>query len=235
MLVRSAVWDDVTVGARRAPAATASSPTACAFRTARATSAARSCRPVTGRRPRASASTASCSCGRFPERRIPERSIDDMSNQVADAAGQRERIDAYLERSGLARHVAARRAAHRRRLRPPLLPRPLPDAPSIVLSLYAGPVRLRHAVVRQRRAAARADAGPDSRPCSAMPAISGVLALEDLGDVTLQAHLGAAIAGRARGALPAGRGAHRDAAAPRRRARESPTTCPTASPSTSRS
>ena len=41
----------------------------------------------------------------------------------------------------------------------------------------------------------------------------GVLALEDLGDVTLQAHLGAASAGRARRALPPGGRADRDDAA----------------------
>jgi hypothetical protein len=61
-----------------------------------------------------------------------------MSNQVADAAGQRERIDAYLERSDLARQsprvVPLTGDASDRRYYRVLLP----DAPSIVLSLYAG-------------------------------------------------------------------------------------------------
>ena len=47
----------------------------------------------------------------------------------------------------------------------------------------------------------------------------GVLALEDLGDVTLQAHLGAAPRGRARRAVPRGGGVHRHVSAPRARAR----------------
>ena len=63
-------------------------------------------------------------------------------------------------------------------------------------------VRVRRAAVRERGAAC-------SRRCRCrFPAILGhaddlgILALQDLGDVTLQAHLGAARAVRARGALP---------------------------------
>ena len=65
-----------------------------------------------------------------------------MSNQVADAAGQRERIDAYLERRDLARQsprvVPLTGDASDRRYYRVLLP----DAPSIVLSLYAAPFDL---------------------------------------------------------------------------------------------
>ena len=63
----------------------------------------------------------------------------------------------------------------------------------------------------------------------------GVLALEDLGDVTLQAHVGHRGGGRARGALSPGRWLHRHDPAARPRAREPSVSCRTASRSTSRS
>ena len=67
----------------------------------------------------------------------------------------------------------------------------------MVLALHAEPLRRRSAAVRERGAAAR-------RHAAAVPRILdhaddlGLLALQDLGDVTLQAHLGAAPARRAR-------------------------------------
>ena len=81
----------------------------------------------------------------------------------ADGAETREKIDGYLTRSGLAsrspRVVPLTGDASDRRYFRVLLP----DSGSIVLSLHAAPFRVRHAPVRQRRAAAGRDAGPDSR------------------------------------------------------------------------
>ena len=113
-----------------------------------------------------------------------------MSNQVADAAGQRERIDAYLERSDLARHaprvVPLTGDASDRRYYRVLLP----DAPSIVLSLYAGPFDLE--TLSFVNVARLLEQMPVPIPTVIGHAGDlGVLALEDLGDVTLQAHLGA--------------------------------------------
>lgn len=113
-----------------------------------------------------------------------------MSNQVADAAGQRERIDAYLERSDLARQsprvVPLTGDASDRRYYRVLLP----DAPSIVLSLYAGPFDLD--TLSFVNVARLLEQMPVPIPTVIGHAGDlGVLALEDLGDVTLQAHLGA--------------------------------------------
>ncbi len=117
-----------------------------------------------------------------------------MSNQVADAAGQRERIDAYFERSGLARQsprvVPLTGDASDRRYYRVLLP----DAPSIVLSLYAGPFDVD--TLSFVNVAKLLEQMPVPIPTVLGHAGDlGVLALEDLGDVTLQAHLGAATAG----------------------------------------
>ena len=132
--------------------------------------------------------------------------------------------------------VAARRAADRRRVRPPVLPRAaVADAPVDRAVAVPGAVRLRR---RCRSSTSRALLAQMPVP---IPAISdhaddlGVLALEDLGDVTLQAHLGAA--------PPAEHAAlYRQAVALiatlQRRGAEldvRPSTCPTASRSTSRS
>jgi aminoglycoside/choline kinase family phosphotransferase len=113
-----------------------------------------------------------------------------MSNQVADAAGQRERIDAYLERSALAqqspRVVPLTGDASDRRYYRVLLP----DAPSIVLSLYAAPFDLD--TLSFVNVARLLEQMPVPIPTVLGHAGDlGVLALEDLGDVTLQAHLGA--------------------------------------------
>jgi len=113
-----------------------------------------------------------------------------MSNQVADAVGQRERIDAYLDRSGLARKaprvVPLTGDASDRRYYRVLLP----DAPSIVLSLYSGPFEFES--LSFVNVARLLEQMPVPIPTVLGHAEDlGVLALEDLGDVTLQAHLGA--------------------------------------------
>ena len=112
-----------------------------------------------------------------------------MSNQVSEAAGQRERIDAYLDRSGLARQsprvVALTGDASDRRYYRVMVP----DSPSIVLSLYSGPFEL------DQLSFANVARLLEQMPVPIPTVIGhagdlGVLALEDLGDVTLQAHLG---------------------------------------------
>jgi hypothetical protein len=113
-----------------------------------------------------------------------------MSHQVAEI-GQRERIDAYLERSGLAqrspRVMALTGDASDRRYFRVLLP----DMPSIVLSLYAAPFDFD--ALSFVNVARLLDQMPVPIPTVLGHADDiGVLALEDLGDVTLQAHLGAA-------------------------------------------
>jgi aminoglycoside/choline kinase family phosphotransferase len=103
----------------------------------------------------------------------------------------RERIDGYLERSGLA--AASPRvvpltpdASDRRYFR--IL---LPDAPSIVLSLYSSAFDVK--ALPFVNVATLMAKMPVPIPAVIGHADDlGVLALQDLGDVTLQAHLGAA-------------------------------------------
>ena len=109
----------------------------------------------------------------------------------AEGAGQKERIDTYLQRSGLAAKSPrivplTGDASDRRYYR--ILTR---DAPSIVLSLYAQPFEFEKlSFVNVARLLAQM---PVPIPTVLGHAEDiGVLALEDLGDVTLQAHLGAA-------------------------------------------
>ncbi|HVL67339.1 MAG TPA: phosphotransferase [Vicinamibacterales bacterium] len=109
----------------------------------------------------------------------------------AEGAEIRDRIDGYLARSGLAARAPrvvplTGDASDRRYFR--LL---FHDAPSIVLSLHAAPFEFeRLPFVNVARLLAQMPVP--------IPAVLGhaedlgVLALEDLGDVTLQAHLGAA-------------------------------------------
>ncbi|CAN5452625.1 MAG: phosphotransferase [Acidobacteria bacterium] len=117
-----------------------------------------------------------------------------IEKRRADLAEVRERIDGYLQQSGLAaqcpRVVPLTGDASDRRYFRVILPM----APSIVLSLYSKPFEydtLSFVNV----------AGLLARMPVPIPAVLGhadelaVLALEDLGDVTLQAHLGAASAG----------------------------------------
>jgi hypothetical protein len=118
----------------------------------------------------------------------------EMTNQTADFAEQRERIDAYLKQSGLAsrspRVVPLTGDASDRRYFRVLQP----DAPSIVLSLYSAPFEFD--TLSFVNVARLLQQMPVPIPTVLGHAEEiGVLALEDLGDVTLQAHLGAATAG----------------------------------------
>jgi aminoglycoside/choline kinase family phosphotransferase len=109
---------------------------------------------------------------------------------VGEATEQRERIDTYLERSGLVRQSPrvvplTGDASDRRYFR--IL---VADAPSIVLSLYATPFEFEK--LSFVNVARLLDQMPVPIPTVLGHAEDlGVLALEDLGDVTLQAHLGA--------------------------------------------
>jgi aminoglycoside/choline kinase family phosphotransferase len=116
-----------------------------------------------------------------------------MSTPVAELPGQRERIDTYLERSGLAartpRVVPLTGDASDRRYYRVLVA----DAPSIVLSLYSAPFEFEQlSFVNVARLLQQMPA-PVPNVLGHAEDI-GVLALDDLGDVTLQAHLGAATA-----------------------------------------
>lgn len=114
-----------------------------------------------------------------------------MDKRLPDTAETRERIDGYLHRSGLStqspRVVPLTGDASDRRYFRILAP----DAPSIVLSLYAGPFQFETLpFVNVARLLAQM---PVPIPeILGQAGDLGVLALEDLGDVTLQAHLGAA-------------------------------------------
>jgi aminoglycoside/choline kinase family phosphotransferase len=114
-----------------------------------------------------------------------------IEKRQPDAADQRDRIDSYLQRSGLAtrtpRVVPLTGDASDRRYYRVLLP----DAPSIVLSLHADAFDFdRLPFVNVARLLERMPV-PIPRVLGHGDDI-GILALEDLGDVTLQAHLGAA-------------------------------------------
>jgi aminoglycoside/choline kinase family phosphotransferase len=116
--------------------------------------------------------------------------VDKRQSEGADA---RERIAAYLSRTGLAANAPrvvplTGDASDRRYFR--LL---FPDAPSIVLALYAGPFDF--ATLSFANVARLLEQMPVPIPAILGHADDiGILALEDLGDVTLQAHLGAATA-----------------------------------------
>ena len=109
----------------------------------------------------------------------------------AEGAEQRERIDSYLQRSGLAARAPrvmplTGDASDRRYFRVLIT-----DGPSIVLSLYSAPFDFsKMSFVNVARLLERM---PVPIPTVIGHAEDiGLLALEDLGDVTLQAHLGAA-------------------------------------------
>jgi len=114
-----------------------------------------------------------------------------MTTSVAELPGQRERIDTYLERSGLApkspRVVPLTGDASDRRYYRVLLP----DAASIVLSLYSAPFEFEKLSFVNVARLLQEMPTPVPKVLGHAEDI-GVLALEDLGDVTLQAHLGAA-------------------------------------------
>ena len=114
-----------------------------------------------------------------------------MEKQQRDTSGTRERIDAYLSRSGLSsqspRIMPLTGDASDRRYFRVLLP----DGGSIVLALNAAPFEFdKLPFVNVARLLAKM---PVPIPTVLGHADDlGVLALTDLGDVTLQAHLGAA-------------------------------------------
>jgi aminoglycoside/choline kinase family phosphotransferase len=114
-----------------------------------------------------------------------------FEKQQREGSDQRDRIQSYLQRSGLASHTPrvvplTGDASDRRYFR--VL---LPDGPSIVLSLYAEPFTFETlSFVNVARLLGQMPV-PIPRVLGHADDI-GVLALEDLGDVTLQAHLGAA-------------------------------------------
>ena len=114
-----------------------------------------------------------------------------MQRAQADKTMERDRIDGYLQRSGLAAHAPrvvplTGDASDRRYFR--VL---IPDAQSIVLSLYSAPFDVETLpFVNVARLLAQMPV-PIPEVLGHAEEL-GVLALQDLGDVTLQAHLGAA-------------------------------------------
>src|SRR5687768_13402069 len=113
-----------------------------------------------------------------------------IEKRHSDSADQRERIDAYLRRSGLAsrspRVVPLTGDASDRRYFRIMLP----DEPSLVLSLHTEPFEFdKLPFVNVARLLEQMPV-PVPRVLGHGDDI-GVLALEDLGDVTLQADLGA--------------------------------------------
>ena len=114
-----------------------------------------------------------------------------IEKRQPDAADQRDRIESYLQRSGLAsrtpRVVPLTGDASDRRYFRVLLP----DTPSIVLALYAEPFKFDALSFVNVARLLEAMPVPIPRVLGHADDI-GVLALEDLGDVTLQADLGAA-------------------------------------------
>ncbi len=169
---------------RSAPApisSTASSATACEFRPALVTAVVRS----------SAADRTPAQARRADRRQLADRrniatttrdgfwhqlegatmaTLPTSSRQTAPRRGKR--LTAICMRSGLASRVAARRAADGRRIGSPLLPRPrFPTAVDRAVALRRA-VRVRDAAVRQRRAAAGADARADPDRCSATPTIS---------------------------------------------------------------
>ena len=114
-----------------------------------------------------------------------------MEREKTEGSETRERIDGYLQRSGLAarspRVVPLTGDASDRRYFRVLLP----DAPSIVLALYSAAFDVRSLpFVNVAKLLARMPV-PIPEVLGHADEL-GILGLQDLGDVTLQAHLGAA-------------------------------------------
>ena len=117
-----------------------------------------------------------------------------MAEPQTDERRLRDRIDHYLQQSGIVQADArvvplTGDASDRRYFR--IMP---PDGPSFVLALHAGPIEF--ATLPFANVAALLQQVP--LPVPAVLGYSdelGILALQDLGDVTLQAHLGAASPG----------------------------------------
>jgi aminoglycoside/choline kinase family phosphotransferase len=116
-----------------------------------------------------------------------------LDKRQSESAGARERIDHYLARTGLASRSPrvvplTGDASDRRYFR--LL---VPESPSIVLSLYSSAFDV--GTLPFINVARLLDQMPVPIPAVLGHAGDiGIVALEDLGDVTLQAHLGAATA-----------------------------------------
>jgi len=114
-----------------------------------------------------------------------------MSDPQTDDVQLRERIDRYLQQSGLTPRDArvvplTGDASDRRYFR--VMP---PDGPSFVLALHAGPIDF--ATLPFANVARLLQQVPLPVPSVLGHSDElGILALQDLGDVTLQAHLGAA-------------------------------------------
>ncbi len=189
VLVRSMVWDDVTVGAR------AHLHECIVADGARIPDGARyeRCAIVAGRGV-GRRSTGERIDGELLVRVVPEVLPNGQSDHEQPGSRRRRSTRAHrrvsrTERSGAA--LAARRAAHGRRLRPALLPRP-PARRAVDRAVAL--CRRRSISTRCRSSTSR---GCSSRCRCPIPTVLGhagdlgVLALEDLGDVTLQAHLGA--------------------------------------------
>ncbi len=114
-----------------------------------------------------------------------------MDQRTADSADTRTRIDRYLRESGLAQRSArvvplTGDASDRHYFR--ILPA---DGPSIVLALHAGAINFESLPFANVAALLQQIPLPVPIVLDHSDAL-GVLALQDLGDVTLQAHLGAA-------------------------------------------
>jgi N-acetylmuramate 1-kinase len=114
-----------------------------------------------------------------------------MADHIADVPALRERVDRYLIESGLSarapRIVTLTGDASDRRYFRVLLA----DAESVVLALHAGPIDF--SSLPFANVAALLERVPLPVPAIVGHSnVDGVVALQDLGDVTLQAHLGAA-------------------------------------------
>jgi N-acetylmuramate 1-kinase len=114
-----------------------------------------------------------------------------VNHRTADSADTRDRIERYLRESGLAARNArvvplTGDASDRRYFR--ILPA---DGPSIVLALHAGAIDFASLPFANVAALLQQIPLPVPIVLDHSDAL-GVLALQDLGDVTLQAHLGAA-------------------------------------------
>ena len=123
-------------------------------------------------------------------------------SHVADDGGARSRVETYLIRTGLAARGArvvplTGDASDRKYFR--LL---VPKSPSRVIAAYPAPFDYDTLTFVNVADAAPAHAGAGAAPSTATPDDLGILALEDLGDVTLQAHLGVGLAERPQCPLP---------------------------------
>lgn len=114
-----------------------------------------------------------------------------MEQRTADGAQLRERIDEYLRESGLAAKPArvvplTGDASDRRYFR--IIPA---DGPTIVLAMHAGPIEFTSLPFANVADLLQQMALPAPLILGHSDAL-GIVALQDLGDVTLQAHLGTA-------------------------------------------